>query len=125
MFSRERIDLSFGCFARRATQGIVARMSGATSGTRSRGSPGYRFAHPGYEKPNSRPAADQVNLDQRVVGKPGDTDAGAGRQAVRRKELAISLVHCGVVFLETCEINACHHDVFETEIDARQYYLQI
>src|SRR3954469_9891444 len=86
---------------------------------------GLRFAPSGLRAVASRPAADQVNLDQRVVGKPGDTDAGAGRQAVGRKEPAISLVHCGVVFLETCEINACHHDVFETEIDARQYYLQI
>jgi hypothetical protein len=33
----------------------VARMSEATSGRYSATGPGYRFAHPGYELPFSRP----------------------------------------------------------------------
>src|SRR4051812_3459578 len=43
-----RVDRQLGCFARRATQGLVARMSAAISGIPTTRCPGSRFAHPGY-----------------------------------------------------------------------------
>ena len=35
----------------------------------------------------STPPADQVDFDQRIVGEPGDADAGSRRQSVRRMPL--------------------------------------
>src|SRR5229473_1388019 len=52
-----------------------------------------------------RPSADQVEFDQRVIGKAGDADAGAGRQAVGREIAAIGRVHGWVGLLEARQID--------------------
>src|SRR5216683_1921599 len=71
------------------------------------------------------PLADQIDLDQRVVGKPGDADAGAGGAPIRWEILLVSLVHRRVVLLEARQINACHHNMFEAEVEAVQHDFKI
>jgi HSP20 family molecular chaperone IbpA len=72
-----------------------------------------------------RSPANEVDLDQRVVGETGDPDASAGRQATFRKITAIDRVHGCVVLLETREINPRHHDIFKTEIEPGQHQPEI
>ena len=68
-----------------------------------------------------RPAADQVDFDQRVISKPGDADAGSGGEAVGREIAAIGRVHRRVVLLEARQVDPRHRDVFETEIEPGQH----
>jgi hypothetical protein len=72
-----------------------------------------------------RPLADQVNLDQSLIRKPGHTDAGAGRKPVDWKIAAIRLVHGRIVFVEARQIDARHHDMFETEPKSGKHDFQI
>src|SRR5450755_433887 len=66
----------------------------------------------------SHAPADQIDLDQRVIGQAGDAHASAGRQAVGRKIAAVGVVHRGIIVLEAREIDPRHDDMFEAETKA-------
>jgi hypothetical protein len=78
-----------------------------------------------FEIELSRPSANQIDFNQRVIGEGGDADAGAGAELIGREIVAIGRVHRRVVFSKARQIDPRRHDVFETKIESGQHQPQV